>query len=318
MLLPKDRQGEWLEMPRVRISVASKLIMKIIQALILMKVMQALVPGSFGEEFKFTVLVDGQPADEYQHDGRTFIEGKPGSEFTLKFENRTAFPVLILPSVDGLSTIDGKAASPEDGGYVVGAFETYEIKGWRTSLNDVRKFNFTAKGNNETYLEQLTGSDQNCGVIGLKVIRQRQPLGIPVQPLGIPVLTIPEIPPTWTFPPSTGEIPPNWQHPSTTEIPLIWPTTLCSTVTVNGTWTSSANVVNTSLESGGFDLGTKMGQEIQNMVHEITFSRGEEAANYLVYYATGAGLRELGVIKYPMAFNAVQVPQNPFCKVPQQ
>lgn len=119
------------------------------------------------------------PATEVIHQGQTYIEGREGSEYILVFTNKTAIPVLVLPSVDGLSVLDGKPASFQSPGYVVGALQTVEIPGWKVDASTAAKFVFARKGNRSTdpakrtYAEQLGTDPRNIGVIGFAVFSQK-------------------------------------------------------------------------------------------------------------------------------------------------
>ena len=115
----------------------------------------------YHNQFELFILVNGKKVREYYHDGKIFIEGKKGSEFTLKFKNNSYQRVLFVPSIDGLSVIDGKEASKNSGGYIVDALRSIEIKGWRTSLDDVASFIFDEKTN--SYVNGLRRQTQDFG-----------------------------------------------------------------------------------------------------------------------------------------------------------
>lgn len=119
--------------------------------------------------YELEVLVHGKPVREHQHQGKNYIEGKKGSEFTLRFHNRSSERALAVLSVDGLSIMDGKDCSFDSGGYVIDPYSSVNIPGWRLDMENVAKFFFSgAKG------ESYAGSQskhRNIGVIGCAVFR---------------------------------------------------------------------------------------------------------------------------------------------------
>ncbi len=110
------------------------------------------------------VLVNGTPITEYSKDGKRYLEGRKNNKYTLRIKNHTGRFVLVVPSVDGLSVLDGKHASRDSTGYVLEPHQTYDVKGWRISDDQVRAFQFTRK---EASYGSKTGQAGNEGVIGL-------------------------------------------------------------------------------------------------------------------------------------------------------
>ena len=122
-------------------------------------------------QFELSVLVDGHPVREFGLTGRTYVEGRRNAVYTLRFRNNSPNRVLIVPSVDGLNTVDGQPATDASRGYVVSAYAAASIEGWRTSLNDVACFMFAEK--NASYSAKSQGTPVNCGVIGVKVFAEK-------------------------------------------------------------------------------------------------------------------------------------------------
>lgn len=123
----------------------------------------------------FSVLVNGKPIKEYTHKCKTYVEGRHKSEFTLRLTNNTSERKLFVISVDGLSIMDGEKASIESNGYIVNAYQEVDIPGWRLDSEEVAKFFFTVKEQEESYAEQTGHSDKNTGVIGLRVYNEERP-----------------------------------------------------------------------------------------------------------------------------------------------
>jgi hypothetical protein len=113
--------------------------------------------------FGLSVLVGGNPAREYGHDGRTFIAGAPGREYTIRIVSKAARRVKAVVSVDGLSVIDGKPASVNGSGYILEPWSALDIPGWRLTDEQVARFLF---GTPETSYAASQGKAENVGVIG--------------------------------------------------------------------------------------------------------------------------------------------------------
>lgn len=111
------------------------------------------------------VTENGNTITEFSKDGLTFIEGRKGSEYKIKITNGTWTKIKVVISVDGLDIMTGKRATPNAGGYVLNAYETQLIDGWRINNDEVRKFFFT---NQKNSYNAKTGNDtNNLGVIGI-------------------------------------------------------------------------------------------------------------------------------------------------------
>jgi len=106
----------------------------------------------------------------YRHDGRYFVVGNPGHEYQIRVRNRTSGDILAVVSVDGVNAVTGETADWEQGGYVLGARQGYDIKGWRKSLQRVAAFFFTRHDN--SYAAR-TGRPGNIGVIGVAAFRRK-------------------------------------------------------------------------------------------------------------------------------------------------
>lgn len=127
--------------------------------------------------YEIEVLINGKPAKEYMHDGRVYVEGRQGTQFSLRLRNNTSSRKLFVPTIDGLSVLDGKDASFDSRGYIVGAYSTTTIDGWRTSDSEVAQFYFSTP--KESY-RRRSGKGKNIGIIGCAVfdenIRQAAPI----------------------------------------------------------------------------------------------------------------------------------------------
>jgi len=118
------------------------------------------------------VLVKGRPVREfYHHDGNTYIEGRKNSSFELRIRNDNSNRVLVVPSVDGLSVMDGKKADSKSNGYVINGFSSLTIPGWRLDNEEVAQFFFQGK-KGKGYAAQMEEGG-NEGVIGFMFFEEK-------------------------------------------------------------------------------------------------------------------------------------------------
>ncbi len=106
----------------------------------------------------------------YPNGGRNWIEGVPGQEYAVRIRNLTGARVLVVTSVDGVNVISGDTASPSQSGYVLDAYGSVEIAGWRKSMSRTAAFYFTDLG--DSYAAR-TGRPANVGVIGVAVFQEK-------------------------------------------------------------------------------------------------------------------------------------------------
>lgn len=133
------------------------------------------------------LLVNGRPMREYPHKGMSFIEARHGTNYTVKIKNDNAYRVMAVLSVDGLDVITGKPAEDANKGYIIDAYSYVEIKGYRISDTNSAAFIFTGKG--KSYVANAKGSSRNCGVIGVRVFKEKAkpvPTTIINQPTYVP------------------------------------------------------------------------------------------------------------------------------------
>ena len=113
----------------------------------------------------------GLAAGSYNHASRTYVAGQHGDRFALRLTNRTPGRVLAVASVDGVNVVSGETAAPDQAGYVLGPYQSYDVIGWRKSTNDVAAFYFTTVP--DSYAGR-TNRPGNVGVIGLAVFSEWQ------------------------------------------------------------------------------------------------------------------------------------------------
>lgn len=292
---------------------------------------------------------------EYGHAGLTFVEGRRGQPYTLKLRNDSAGRVLAVVSIDGLSVVDGQPCTPQSRGYVVPAYSSVDIDGWRTSLSEVRRFKFEAK--DQSYAKGTTGEVQNCGVIAVKYFSEKWHFPTfkqvieehhhhhhhhheyPVYPIVRP-WRYPTWPEIWyttcgsTSAGITGNTGPSGSpgemlrcmSSATAQYSasLGGEQMKCSFSAGEGQITSAANMVNASLsaETPDFKLGTGWGDAKADSVSETTFEREKELCTLTLYYAEAADLERVGIqLRKELAVTSPATPVLPqafpgFCKPP--
>lgn len=111
-----------------------------------------------------------RPLPVYWHQGKAYIVGTPGNEYSISLRNQAGQDVLAVVSVDGINVVSGETAAPQQTGYVVDAGRELAVAGWRKSLSRTAAFYFTALPS--SYAAR-TGRPQNVGVIGVALFRRR-------------------------------------------------------------------------------------------------------------------------------------------------
>lgn len=121
-----------------------------------------------------SVEMDGGRAPLYPApDGspRWYLEAREGSSYAVVLSNRTAERLGVVLTVDGLNAISGERDSNRM--YVLGPWEQCTIRGWRTSLADVRRFTFVDE--RASYASRSGKANGKMGWIQALVYRERRP-----------------------------------------------------------------------------------------------------------------------------------------------
>jgi hypothetical protein len=121
-------------------------------------------------EVEIVSSTSGQKLETWRHGGRLYVAGTPGERYGVRLVNRSGGRLLAVLSVDGVNAVSGETASVRQSGYVLGPWQSAEIRGWRKSLDDVAAFYFTALP--DAYAAR-TGRPDNVGVIGVALFRER-------------------------------------------------------------------------------------------------------------------------------------------------
>lgn len=262
--------------------------------------------------FDVNLLVNGNRCKQYSHEGQIYVEAKDGSEWYLNIQNNSGGRILAVTSVDGLNVLTGKTAKSTDSGYIVPAYSSQKIKGFRVSDNDWALFRFGYKFNGNTYAQQK-GGGKNCGVVGVRLFYEK--------------VKLPELP-IWKCSGSDGV---QW-HPNTLTYTCANSADNFNNVTP-GIYHSNTLGLNDASEkmsvkkrsfgacgqsanSADFDMGTEFGRKEESKVEHVEFERGTLAHSGDIYYASHDSLIEMGVPlsnnpKLPKSFS-----DNDYCKPP--
>jgi hypothetical protein len=127
----------------------------------------ALAAGRLGQ----VEIIDdqtGRSLPVYFANGRHYVAGVPGHEYSIRIRNRAGVEVLAVVSVDGVNVVTGETAAVSQGGYILHRRQRFDIRGWRKSLEQVASFYFADL--DESYAVR-TGRPDNIGVIGVALFR---------------------------------------------------------------------------------------------------------------------------------------------------
>jgi hypothetical protein len=116
---------------------------------------------------------NGRSFPALREGSRVVSMGEPGERYSLSIENRTGRRYEVVASVDGLDVLDGCEASPDKRGYLVAAYSSVLIDGFRRSEQEVAAFRL---GDVARSYAASQGNARNVGVIGVAVFAERQPI----------------------------------------------------------------------------------------------------------------------------------------------
>lgn len=134
-------------------------------------VAMAIAPDAVRAPYTVEIVADdGGTMDTFFHKGRYYVRGATDRAYTVRVVNPTAQRVEAVISIDGLDVIDGESGDLGKRGYIVPAYGEVRIDGWRTSLDNVAAFRFSAVKN--SYAGRK-GKARNVGVIAVAVFAEQ-------------------------------------------------------------------------------------------------------------------------------------------------
>lgn len=114
----------------------------------------------------------GERLPVHAHGGKLYVAGQPGERYSVQVANRSRGRLLAVVSVDGVNVVSGETAAPDQTGYVLSPWQSYDITGWRKNAGEVAAFYFTALP--DSYAAR-TDRPAHVGVIGVAVFREWTP-----------------------------------------------------------------------------------------------------------------------------------------------
>lgn len=142
-------------------------------------------PGCPGSRVTVSVEIDGRPSPLYpapDGSGKSYLEAREGASYAVRLDNRTGERVGVVLTVDGLNAISGVQATPQPWGshermYILDPWGSTTVKGWRTSLAEVRRFTFVDE--RTSYATRSGQANGKMGWIQIAVYRERRPVARP-------------------------------------------------------------------------------------------------------------------------------------------
>lgn len=127
------------------------------------------------------IRVDGEAAPLYvkpRADRRHYFEAFAGRNYAVVLRNNSARRIGVLLTVDGLNVVNGEITRLSAGEpmYVLDPWETATIRGWRTSMNEVRRFVFVDE--KRSYAERTGQANSDMGWIRVLAFREQNSVGI--------------------------------------------------------------------------------------------------------------------------------------------
>jgi hypothetical protein len=253
-----------------------------------------------------SVTVNGRPVRTYLHEGRYFIESREGTEYVIEVKNHLWHRVEAVVAVDGLSVMNGQKASVEDYGYVIPAYGSIKIKGYRKDLEEVGSFKFTRK--EKSYAAADKGDGSNVGVIAVAVWKEKVTYTMSNVYPGR-TTTVWTSTPTWaaghTLNCTAGYTASNASYTSGN---------LSSNIVsqAGGITTDGINAGHGLLRScspASFDHGTTWGKSIEDKVTTTSFERDGIILQSEIFYNSKENLEAMGIklvqekqVNYPTGF----------------
>ncbi|MEI9935835.1 MAG: hypothetical protein WDO69_01295 [Pseudomonadota bacterium] len=114
---------------------------------------------------------NGNSLVTFSKDGRTFLLGEPGLRYNIRVRNPSGQRVEAVVSVDGRDAMSGQPGDyVNQRGYVIPAYGSLLVEGFRRSLEEVAAFRFTSP--EDSYSARM-GTPQNVGLIGVAFFPER-------------------------------------------------------------------------------------------------------------------------------------------------
>jgi hypothetical protein len=123
-----------------------------------------------------SVEIDGRPVPLFpapDGSGRHYLEARQGRRYAVSLVNRTAARLGVVLTVDGLNVISGQRDEGQGRMYVLEPWQRTTVRGWRTSLEEVRRFTFVDEA--RSYAARSGKANAKLGWIEASVYGERRP-----------------------------------------------------------------------------------------------------------------------------------------------
>jgi hypothetical protein len=134
------------------------------------------------------VLVDGNRVPLFYSSNsadRRYFEAARGRNYALELRNRTGRRVAVLIAVDGINVVNGARSklSCTEPMYVLDAWESTTIRGWRTSLEHVQQFVFVDE--ERSYASRTDQANGDMGWIRVLTFEEQPRVATYSRPWGV-------------------------------------------------------------------------------------------------------------------------------------
>jgi hypothetical protein len=239
----------------------------------------------------------GQDLPTYQHRAKTYVMGEYGERYQIKVTNLYGNRIEAVVTVDGRDVINGQSGAFHHRGYVINAYQSVLIDGFRQSQDQVATFRFSSPSN--SYSSKM-GSPQNVGVIGVAVFEENQPPVVyyPTQTAKAPIEEQEEYAELDDGASGAEDDAPPTSQPSSVQGGGRGDSTHTE-LSAAPTRPSNRMAKMRRTESAKSNLGTQYGESRYSASQKTTFERRTEQPSTVVslYYDNYAGLVAKGVIR---------------------
>jgi hypothetical protein len=132
-----------------------------------------------GQLVDVQMVVGGQAAPLFQRRGqidRSYFEAFTGRNYSINLRNLTGERIGVLITVDGLNVVNGERTGlgSHESMYVLDPWESTSIRGWRSSLDEVRRFVFVDE--ERSYASRTNQANGDMGWIRVVTFRENRPI----------------------------------------------------------------------------------------------------------------------------------------------
>ncbi len=272
-------------------------------------------PPQPAQEVSVSLESPGGGVQTFWHGGSLYVAGQNGARYNLRLQNNTGERVEAVVTVDGRDVVSGQLGNYKtQRGYVIEAYGSVVIEGFRQSLDQVAAFRFTDIGNSYS---ARRGSAQHVGVIGVAVFKEYQARRRAPQPQ--PIATRPYYEAqggdAGGYDYKSGSSAPSAKRAEAPAPSSVPPHGGAQTTTAyddrDGAYEERAIAQPRSNR-----LGTEYGESTYSSVREVTFTRNHKRrpdSLMTVYYDSLDGLRARGVPVDPVYYPPTPTyPPQPF------